>query len=539
MQRPGRYSALFAHDDARPESFWTSLRYFNFYRILVAAGFLGATTLVHGGTPVLGSHFLELFRYTAAAYLAAGTLFFIALGRLHDRFNLQLSLHACADVVAITLLMHASGGVSSGFGVMLLIALIGAALLAPRRLAFLYAALGAIALLLDQVYWVLALDAPGADFFQAGMLSIGYFASAGVTNWLVQRVAANEALARRRGRALEMQTRVNQLVIEDMDDGVLVLDREGRVVQHNPQAKRLLGVGVLLGAVIDQVLPDFSPHWRAWRLSSAALPPRHMDVEKRGGEIRVRVVDSGTNEEFGVLFLEDMTRSREQAQQYKLAALGRLTANIAHEIRNPLSAISHAAELLSEEKRERDRQRLTRIIVDNTRRLDGMVSDVLQLSRRDRISAEDIRLRAWLGSFVEEFRANEAVGAERFAIVSESAFDPVVRFDRGHLHQVLWNLLRNAVRYASSAPGSVRIVLRGEGGQVELNVIDDGPGVPEELRSQLFEPFFTTDSKGTGLGLYLARELCGVNRAALAYVSGTGGGHFRVVCEEARGHEAD
>lgn len=538
MRSSGRYSTLFAHDDARPESFWTSLRYFSFYRVLVAAGFLGATTLIYDSSLVLGSYSLGLFRYTAAAYLACGVLFFVVLLKRHDLFNLQLSLHALADISAFTILMHASGGMRSGLGVMVLIALIGAALLAPRRLAFLYAALAAIALLLDQGLLEIAPDAPGADFFQAGMLAIGYFASAGVTNWLAERVAANEALARRRGRALEIQTRVNQLVIEDMHDGVLVLDRDDRVVQHNPQARRLLGAGSILGAEIDRVLPAFAPHWRAWRSSPDALPPTQMDIETRDREIRVRVVESGVSEEFGVLFLEDMTRSREQAQQLKLAALGRLTANIAHEIRNPLSAISHAAELLSEEKRERDRQRLARIIVDNTRRLDGMVSDVLQLSRRDRVSGEPIRLCAWLNAFIEEFMANEGVRAERLALVTEPQWDPIVFFDRGHLHQVLWNLLRNAVRYASPGPGSVRVSLERTDGQVELNVIDDGPGVAEEIRSQLFEPFFTTDSKGTGLGLYLARELCVANRAVLEYVSGAGGGHFRVVCEEAR-HEAD
>jgi two-component system sensor histidine kinase PilS (NtrC family) len=535
MRSPGRYSTLFAHDHARPESYWTSLRYFSFYRVLVAAGFLGATTLIYESSLVLGSYSLGMFRYTAAAYLATGALLFVVLTRLRDLFNLQLSLHALADISAFTLLMHASGGMRSGLGVMVLIALIGAALLAPRRLAFLYAAIAAIALLLDQGLLEIAPDAPGADFFQAGMLAIAYFASAGVTNWLAERVTANEALARRRGRALEIQTRVNQLVIEDMHDGVLVLDRDDMVVQHNPQARRLLGADSILGAEVDRLLPTFAPHWRAWRASREA-PPMQMDVETRGREIRVRVVESGVNEEFGVLFLEDMTRSREQAQQLKLAALGRLTANIAHEIRNPLSAISHAAELLSEEKREQDRQRLARIIVDNTRRLDGMVSDVLQLSRRDRVSGEPIRLGAWLSAFIEEFMANEGVSAKQLALVTEPNSDPVVHFDRGHLHQVLWNLLRNAVRYASSGPGSVRVELKCADGTVELNVIDDGPGVAEVIRGQLFEPFFTTDSKGTGLGLYLARELCVANRAVLEYVSGASGGHFRVVCGEAR-HE--
>jgi two-component system sensor histidine kinase PilS (NtrC family) len=228
------------------------------------------------------------------------------------------------------------------------------------------------------------------------------------------------------------------------------------------------------------------------------------------------------------VFVEDMTRSREQAQQLKLAALGRLTANIAHEIRNPLSAISHASELLDEERRDQDRGRLTRIIHDNTLRLERLVADVLQLNRRDRVAAERVPLNVWLPAFVEEYNANESVPAGRIAL--EPSRDAWVEFDREHLRQILWNLLRNAVRHAPADAGSVRLAVRAFGDQVELNVIDSGPGVPESVQGQLFEPFFTTDSKGTGLGLYLARELSAANRAHLEYVDDLPGGHFRVVC---------
>jgi two-component system sensor histidine kinase PilS (NtrC family) len=244
--------------------------------------------------------------------------------------------------------------------------------------------------------------------------------------------------------------------------------------------------------------------------------------------VRARLLDTGTEDQFTVVFVEDMTRSREQAQQLKLAALGRLTANIAHEIRNPLSAISQASELLAEERRDEDRGRLTRIIHDNTLRLERLVADVMQLNRRDRVAAERVALNAWLRAFIEEFNANEAVAAGR--IVLEPSRDAWVEFDREHLRQVLWNLLRNAVRHARAEAGSVRLAVRAFGDQVELNVVDNGPGVPATVQGQLFEPFFTTDSKGTGLGLYLARELSAANRALLEYVADLPGAHFRVVC---------
>ena len=513
-----------------PESFWISLRYFNLYRIMVAGVFLAAS-LFYEASLNLGSNGLERFRTICIWYLAFGIVFHVVLRHLRDRFNLQLSLHVSLDIVVIILLMHTSGGLRSGLGVMLLVSLIGAALVAPRRLTYLYAAMATIALLLEQTYWTLVQDAPTANYLQPGLLAIGYFASAGVTSWLAQRVAANERLARQRGRELETQVRVNQLVIEEMHEGVVVLDRDGRVVQHNPQAQRLLGMDALRGAELARVVAGFGRVWDAWRTSDADSLPS-ADLAVRGREVRMRVLDTGTEDDVSVLSVEDLSRSREQAQQLKLAALGRLTANIAHEIRNPLSAISHAAELIAEEKREPDRIRLSRIINDNTRRLERLVADVLQLNRRDRAAPEQVHLNAWLVEFLEEYVANEGVPPERFIL--ESGRDCWVNFDREQLRQVLWNLLRNAVRYSPAVPRSIRIVLGGYADQVELSVIDAGPGVSPADQGNLFEPFFTTDSKGTGLGLYLARELCAANRAWLEYVDDGAGAHFRIRCTEAR-----
>ena len=515
MDAPIRYPELFlAPAERTPASFWTSLRYFNLYRIAAAAVFL-VTSLVYDD--LLGRHWLDMFRFVSAGYLFLGILFQVVMQLSRERFNLQLSLHVALDVIAITLLMYASGGIRSGLGVMLVISLFAGAVVGPRRLSFLYAALATIALLLEQGYWVLAHDAEPTNFLQPALLAMGCFATVGVTSWLAQRVAANEALARQRGRSLATQTRVNQLVIEDMHDGVVVLDRDGRVVQHNPQAKRLLGADRLLGSFLREVLPGFG---------------QASDFEVRGRHIGVRMLDAGTEEVFSVAFLEDTTRSREQAQQLKLAALGRLTANIAHEIRNPLAAISHAAELLGEEKRGADKTRLTRIIRDNTLRLERLVSDVLQLNRRDRVAGGRIELRPWLAAFLAEFVANESLPAERIALVC--ATEAAIEFDREHLRQVMWNLLRNAVRYARHEAGSVRLAVAAFADRVELSVIDNGPGVPAASQGQLFEPFFTTDSKGTGLGLYLARELCAANRALLEYVNRPAGAHFRILAREAR-----
>jgi two-component system sensor histidine kinase PilS (NtrC family) len=529
MQSP-RYPELFAPPERTPDSYWISLGYFNLYRIAVATLFLALSVLYQDALN-LGSHDLGVFRFTCAVYLFLAILLHVPLRRMREGFNVQLSLHECLDVFAITILMYSSGGMRSGLGVMLLISLIGAAIVAPRRLSFLYAALATIALLLEQAYWVLGHDAPPASFAQPGLLAIGCFAASGITGWLAQRVAAQERLARLRGRELAIQQRVNQLVLHDMHDGVVVVDADGRILQHNPQAQVLLRAERLVGMRIEELAAGFADRWREWRANGGEQGAA-ADVAVRGRDLGLRLFDTGTEEGYTVVFVEDTSRAREQAQQFKLAALGRLTANIAHEIRNPLAAISHAAELLEEEKRGEDRGRLTRIINDNTRRLERLVSDVLQLNRRDRIAADPIRLHPWLREFLAEFVANESAQPARFAV--DGASDAWIEFDREHLRQVMWNLLRNAARYAGPEEGAVRIALRGYAGRVEVSVIDNGPGVPAARQAQLFEPFFTTEAKGTGLGLYLARELCDANRATLEYVNDSQGAHFRILCREAR-----
>jgi two-component system sensor histidine kinase PilS (NtrC family) len=215
----------------------------------------------------------------------------------------------------------------------------------------------------------------------------------------------------------------------------------------------------------------------------------------------------------------------------KLAALGRLTANIAHEVRNPLGAISHAAELLQEEPAINDTvKRLTTIIQDNSLRLDRMVNDVLRLRRSDTAHRETFKLVEYLKTFVEQFCQIEKIEPDTFQI--ELNADPYVLFDRSHLNQVMWNLCRNAARHCRREKASIRVVVGMDEREaaVKLDVIDDGAGVPPKLRSQLFEPFFTTASRGTGLGLYIAREVCEVNNAKLDFVETERGAQFTVYC---------
>ncbi len=523
-------AALQLTADTQPDSFWVSLRYFNIYRLLLAAVFL-STVLVFGDSLNFGSHNLALFKYVSGAYLLLAIAYQVLQEKLRSHFNLQLSLHVITDIVASVLMMNASDGFRSGLGVMLLISLAAAALVSRGALMLFYAALASIAILLEQTYWILQFDHNTANYVQPGLLAIGYFATALITNQLAQRVIRQERVMRQRSVDLSNQLRINQLVIQDMQDAVLVVDGNGLVRQHNPQVSLLFGSQAPELDQIENYSPEIARLLRRWR-SQRDNPTEILRMPGSGKLVRARFVEAGTDGgSFSLVFLEDLSRLQEQAQQLKLAALGRLTANIAHEIRNPLSAISHASELLLEEQRGPSQERLLHIIQDNSKRLDRMVRDVLELTRRDRVHPETIQLGAFLPSFVDEFAQNEKIPAASFALELHEA--GAIAFDRVHLQQVLWNLLRNAWRHSRQRAASVRVAVRRQANRVELHVIDDGEGVPTHLRQQLFEPFFTTYSDGTGLGLYIAREMCAANGASLEYAeqpAGGGGADFRVLC---------
>ena len=507
------------------DTFWRSLNYFNLYRMVVACVFVSAV-FIQGETLSFGSQNPVLFTWVSAIYLVLAVLFYAALLRIPKRFNLHLTLQVSTDILALTLLMYASGGAKSGLAFMLLIVLAGAGLVGRGRLTLFYAALATIAVQFEQGYRVLTLGADPGDFFQAGITCIGFFATAITAHLLARRVVTNETLARRRGIELDDQLSINQRVIRDMQDGVLVVDGDGQVRQRNPQAEVLLGVRAPAASDLrnySRALAELYPSWR--RHSVEAMDT--VLATGSGKMLRARFLPAGEGGN-ALIYLEDLDRIQAQAQQMKLAALGRLTANMAHEIRNPLSAISHAAELLAEERRSEMQARLISIIGDNSQRINRLIIEVLELGRRDRAQLEALHLFDFIEAFLDEYVVQDSQVLQKVVMdVDENA---VLSFGHAHLNRVLWNLLCNALRHSSGKPGSIRLVARAAAPpeRAELHVIDDGPGIETSLRSQVFEPFFTTHSSGTGLGLYIARELCEANGAMLEILENAPGAHFRI-----------
>lgn len=518
------------------DAYWRSLFFFNTYRVFAALVLLGAALALGEHLP-FGSYSRTEFLYTNVAYLFFGLLAFIGIIPRKPHFTLQLTVHICADIAFVVLMMHSSGGVQSGLGLLLLVSLAAVGLVSRGKRTLFFAALATLAVLAEQAYEVLVLYGAVAQFAQAGMLSIGYFATGWLAHSLAKRAVAIEAIVAQREVDLANLAQVNQLVIQDMQDGVLVIDEGGAIRQINTRAEELLGP-LRLG-LREADLRDYAPTLWA-RLESWRRDPNLVTGPLRAAASSVpmsaRFVPVGKSRNVGlVIFLEDLTRVQQQAQQLKLASLGRLTANIAHEIRNPLSAINHATELLIEESASRQppNSRMLQIIHDNAKRLDRMVQDVLKLNRRDQALRERFVLSEYLDTFVHEFCEVEKIDPNTISFAA--AVSHQVAFDRSHLNQVMWNLCRNALRYCRKSPGSIelRVVEGPRRGTIELSIEDDGPGVAESLRGNLFEPFFTTASSGTGLGLYIAREICEANGATLEYVDTGGGACFRLICKGA------
>jgi two-component system sensor histidine kinase PilS (NtrC family) len=514
--------------------FWRSLRYYNFYRFALALLFVMLAGIV-GPRLSLGANNLLLFFSASVIYLIAVLLSFMLLRIRKPRFTLQLALQVCGDILVLPVLSYASGGIQSNVGLLLLISLAAAGLISRGRITLFFAALASIATLLVQAFAVLHDDVPVAQFVQVGLQCAAYFAVAWMAHSLAKYAVDSQLLAQRRGQDLVGMSEANRLVMRDMQDGILVVDAQGVIVQMNPSAARLLRHTPMSGESLSASFPMLFGQYALWKkYGTTSRDTMQLDV---GMQARLRFVAVERDATHGaVIFLEDMQRVQAEAQQIKLAALGRLTANIAHEVRNPLSAISYATELMQEGEVDAQQQRLLKIVLDNTQRINHIVHDVMQLNRRDRAQAERFDLRNLLAVFIDEFSRAERL--EQGLLVLLSNNEHRVDFDRGHLRQVLWNLCGNALRYGQNKPGSLMLIVVREEGAVVLDVQDDGPGIPDEQRGRLFEPFFTTATQGTGLGLYIAKELCEANGAQLNYRprEGHAGACFRITFGELHGH---
>jgi two-component system, NtrC family, sensor histidine kinase PilS len=472
-----------------------------------------------------------------AAMLSVGG---VGLGCVHRRapsVAMQAPLLFAADLVIVVALIHASGGFSNGLGGLLVVSVGALSLLVPLRRAFLFAAVTTIALLGEQLYAHLTGVTSVEQYVAAALLGVVVFLITAVAQLVRSRIVETEALAAQRGVDLKNLVELNDYIIQHLRESIVVVDGEDRVRLINESALKHLGIdGRTEGIPLRSLSFELAERLLAWRSREAperAASPFNSADGATLVHAHFATLDSGRSGGV-VVFLEDTSLIAERVQQTKLAALGRLSASIAHEIRNPIGAMSHAGQLLAESEAitSADR-RLTDIIRVNATRVSQIVESVMSLSRKDKARPELLQLKTWAQDFASEFIATQELYEDTVALTPDSV-DVEIQMDPTHLHQVVWNLCENSVKYASATAGAIAVDLTcgvlETSGRPFLQVADRGPGIDPDKVEQIFEPFFTGQPGGTGLGLYVSRELCERNGATLRYTPRPGGGsQFRII----------
>jgi len=520
-------------------SLWKPLRILFVYRLLLATLYV-TLFFSEWGPKHFGEFDRTLFAYTSVGYLLLIILSGMALFYRYPRFVLQTNSLTLIDITTIILLMHANGGIKSGFGILLVITVASVGLIAGRRMALFHPAVATLGLFF-QAFYTNLMTQESPEYTSVGILGFTLFVTGLLTQALSQRAKSSEALAAKRGVDLASMEQVNEYIIQHMRSGVFVLDGKGNIVLLNDSARVLLkSQGTPLGKPLRSISPELSECVAAWQKNPNT--PQQAQLELHGTLLQLQIskINDSASNQIAVL-IEDNAEIAQRLQHMKLASLGRLTASIAHEIRNPLSAISHANQLMQESVHlDKADQRMVEIIQKNTARVNTIIENVLQISRRCKTNLQCIHLQTWLTEFIEEYTQSNQIDATQmcFTLTPE---DLQVHFDASQLHQVLTILANNALSYGRDEHNQVQIMMTAVGTQDRpyLLLQDAGQGVDQAHVHQLFEPFFTTENAGTGLGLYLARELSECNYAKLEYMpTPEAGACFRITFTQHEGWAA-
>jgi two-component system sensor histidine kinase PilS (NtrC family) len=516
---------------------WRVIGLVNLYRLLIPPALYTLYVYLGSSTPIGSAHPL-LFFWTCIVYFTAGIAIVVGGRRLLPNLRATTLLHAMVDAIAISLILFSSGGVASGLGILFVVPVGAMALLADNRDAFLLAALATLALFAQQLGAHLTGLAELSDYPSAGILGGIVFLVALLAWPLARRLRDTEATVRRQQVDLANLAQLSQYIVQNLRESIVVVDHETRIRLINESAAQMLGDrNAYPGALLGEASPQLLYLLETWR-QRAATPATHAQtfVAADGGHvIQPHFAPLGGSEPTPVIvFLEDTELLAAKIQQSKLAGLGRLSASIAHEIRNPVGAMSHAAQLLGESSSlSAEDKRLTEIVRTNGDRVRQIIENVMSMARRENSRPERLILAAWLTGFRDEFCATMQIAPERLAI-SSLLGDVEIQVDPSQLRQIVWNLCENAAKYGKSENGEENIELRvgrlASTARPFLEVADRGAGIAVQHREKIFEPFFTGNERGTGLGLFLARELAQTNGATLLYEPRTSGGSlFRIV----------
>jgi two-component system sensor histidine kinase PilS (NtrC family) len=513
---------------------WRVLGLLNLYRALVPCLLLGLYYV--GGSRSIVVESPRIFVAAAIAYVCFAGLSVMLVRRRLGSVATHTIVQATVDLGVLTLILQACGGVGSGLGLLFLVPIGGLGFLLRPRSAWFLAALASLAVLFVTIGEQVGGRTDIGAYATAGLLGAVLFTIATAASFVAGRMRESEALVRQKDVDLANLAELSQYILQHLRESLLVVDAADNIRLINASAAQILGnVHAVPGALLGEVSPRLLYSLSTWRQSEGRERTPTTFVAADGGwVIQPHFAPLGAGPPGPTLiFLEDTSLMAERVQQSKLAALGRLSASIAHEIRNPVGAMSHAGQLLAESPGiGPDERRLTDIIRNNSERVSTIINNVLQLSRREATRPERLQLEAWLEGFVLEFSETTQVPRAEIAVRAD-AQELEVRFDPSQLHQVIWNLCDNSLKYGESR-GATRIEIRlgrlTPNNRPYLEVADRGLGIEAKVVDRIFEPFFTGRRGGTGLGLFIARELCQLNRSVLLYEPRDGGGSvFRIV----------
>lgn len=511
------------------EAGWRLLSIINLVRLLAGGLLIGIFKLA-GSSSGWGSIHPDLFFWSAIALLVSSVIFgLIIRGERLSQDKVAL-FGSISDSLLFCLLMHASGPASQGIGVMLLMSVCAAALILNRQMAMFSSALAFIFLLSQNIIAEMGAISHAADYSSIGLLGASLLLSSWAIQSLGERYRLAERLALERGVDIANLSQLNDYVVQRLREGVMVVDGQGKTRLMNLSAARMLDVS---DSKEQATLAELSPQIHA-RWKNAVDRPYEHHNESLTLDGLSRIVPSfiplGHRRDDGMLiFLEDTSILQERVQQTKLAALGRLSASIAHEIRNPLAAISHAEQLLSEsESLEGEDRYFTGLIKRHVARVNEIVENVLSLSRASTGKPEEIELREWIIDFVIEYMQLNELGSNQIHYHFPKDEDEiVVPFAKSQLRQIIENIFDNAISHSGMVASELRIkilVAKHKTGRWGLVISDNGKGFREEDINEIFEPFHSGNSQSSGLGLYISRELASLNRANLS-ASNSSEGH--------------
>lgn len=510
-----------------PYNAWRELKIVAFYRLFLSV-ILFTTFYFKLPPDFLGSSNPGLYLTVSVLYIYIAIILLVSTVKQWGKFARQVTLHLLIDIVIITLIIRASAGLNTGMGSLLVVTVVAGGALIPGRLAGFIAAIATLTVLLEALYSQTVGDGL-IKYSHAGLLGATFFATALMAQVFGQRLREAQMLADQHAYDANKLSMLNKHIIERLQLGVMVVDNENIIYSTNKSAQKLLGIGDRInGESLSVKVPTLLDKLNTWRqddeMGGYLLQSQPGGVEVSSQMIKLEGGDT-------LIFLSDITELRQQAQRMKLASLGGMAANIAHEIRNPLSAISHAAELLNESKTSNDTDiKLLDIIQRQSERVNGIIETVLQLSRHRNVEKTSFKLSDWLSVFIEEFKQQEGICSDELLLEYERSLLNVT-VDKEQLRQILVNLCNNAWHYSIISEMSPQVLIRAAqvNNEVVIDVLDSGPGVSESILPRLFEPFHSERKGGTGLGLFLAREMAQANNLRLTYIIIQGAkGFFRL-----------